>query len=42
MGGAPVAFPDFTAGKWTERTDIADNKYRLDKINNGKDLYYID
>lgn len=42
MGGAPVAFPDFTAGKWTERTDIADNRYTLDKINNGKGLYYID
>lgn len=42
MGGAPVAFPDFTAGKWTERTDIADNRYTLDRINNGKDLYYID
>lgn len=42
MGGAPVAFPDFTAGKWTERTDIADNRYTIDKINNGKGLYYID
>lgn len=42
MGGAPVAFPDFTAGKWTERTDIADNRYTLDRINNGKGLYYID
>ena len=41
-GGAPVAFPDFTAGSWTERTDIADNEYTLDKINNGKDLYYVD
>lgn len=41
-GGAPVAFPDFTAGRWTERTDIADNEYTLDKINNGKDLYYVD
>lgn len=41
-GGAPVAFPDFTAGRWTERTDIADNEYTLDKIYNGKDLYFID
>lgn len=40
-GGAPVAFPDFTGGKWTERTDIADNKYTLDRIDNG-DLYFID
>ena len=42
MGGAPVAFPDFTGGKWTERTDIAHNKYTLDKLNNGKDIYFID
>lgn len=41
-GGAPVAFPDFTAGRWTERKDIADNKYTLDRINIAKDLYYID
>lgn len=41
-GGAPVAFPDFTAGRWTERTDIADNEYTLDKIYDGKDLYFID
>ena len=39
-GGTPVAFPDFTAGKWMQRTDIADNKFTLDKINNGKDIYY--
>ena len=41
-GGAPVAFPDFTAGRWTERTDIAENKYTLDKIHKDKDLYFVD
>ena len=41
-GGAPVAFPDFTSGRWTERTDIADNKYTLDKIRKDKDLYFVD
>ena len=41
-GGAPVAFPDFTAGRWTERTDIAENKYTLDKIRKDKDLYFVD
>jgi len=29
MGGAPVAIPDFTRGKWTERTDIVDGPYSL-------------
>ena len=41
-GGAPVAFPDFTAGRWTERVDIADNEYTLDNLDIGKDLYHID
>ena len=41
-GGAPVAFPDFTSGRWTKRTDIADNKYTLDKIRKDKDLYFVD
>ena len=41
-GGAPVAFPDFTGGRWTERSDIADNEYNLDKLNNGKDIYFTD
>ena len=41
-GGAPVAFPDFTGGKWTERSDIADNEYNLDKLNNGRDIYFAD
>ena len=31
-GGAPVAVPDFTNGKWMERTDIVDQKYGLNKI----------
>ena len=42
MGGAPVAIPDFTAGRWTERNDIADNEYTLDRLNIGKNLYYKD
>ncbi len=29
MGGSPVAIPDFTRGKWTERTDIVDGPYSL-------------
>lgn len=42
LGGAPVAFPDFTGGKWTMRTDIVDNKFTLDQIGNGRELYFID
>ena len=42
MGGLPVAFPDFTGGKWTERSDLEDNEYNLDRINNGRDLYFAD
>ena len=42
MGGLPVAFPDFTGGKWTERSDFEDNEYNLDRINNGRDLYFAD
>ena len=42
LGGAPVAIPDFTAGRWTERVDIADNEYTLDNLDIGKDLYHID
>ena len=41
-GGAPVAFPDFTAGRWIKRSDIAENNYTLDRINNGKDVYFVD
>lgn len=32
MGGAPQAFPDFTNGKWMNRTDISETRYRLDKV----------
>ena len=42
MGGLPVAFPDFTGGKWTGRSDLEDNEYNLDRINNGRDLYFAD
>ena len=42
LGGAPMAFPDFTNGRWTMRTDIVDNKYALDRIDNGRELYFID
>lgn len=31
-GGAPVYFPDFTNGKWVNRTDELDCHYSLDKI----------
>ncbi len=34
MGGMPVAFPDFTNGRWCERHDFVDNPYNLDKLNN--------
>lgn len=30
LGGMPVEIPDFTNGKWFNRTDIADFKYSLD------------
>ena len=42
LGGTPVAFPDFTSGKWHMRTDIVENSYTLDKIGFGKDLAYVD
>lgn len=42
QGGAPVAFPDFTAGKWTMRNDIADYEYALDRINPLKELYFAE
>lgn len=42
MGGTPVAFPDFTNGKWIQRRDIADNKFTLDIINRGENLYFKD
>ncbi len=42
LGGAPMAFPDFTNGRWTMRTDIVENEYTLDRIDNGRDLYFID
>lgn len=32
MGGAPVAVPDFTRGKWSYREPAIDCKYSLDKI----------
>ena len=41
-GGAPQPFPDFTNGKWTMRSDISDNAYTLDRIDNGADLYFVD
>ena len=28
-GGAPQAIPDFTRGRWMERTDIAEQPYSL-------------
>ena len=41
-GGAPQPFPDFTDGRWTMRTDIADNAYTLDRLRVGRDLYFVD
>lgn len=41
-GGMAIPFPDFTAGKWTMRTDIADNAYTLDRLHNGQELYHVD
>lgn len=32
LGGAPVAIPDFTRGRWMEREPIVEGKYCLDKI----------
>ena len=31
-GGAPVAFPDFTNGKWQNREPITEGKYCLDAV----------
>lgn len=31
-GGAPIAFPDFTNGKWKEREPVVRSKYCLDEI----------
>lgn len=42
LGGAPVAFPDFTDGRWTERNDIAENEYTLDDVNYFDGFYHID
>ncbi len=33
MGGAPVAIPDFTNGRWISREPAPEGFYRLDKIN---------
>ena len=32
MGSAPVAFPDFTNGKWIARNDCIDSKWSLDEV----------
>ena len=32
QGGAPVAFPDFTRGKWFRREPAVRGKYCLDEI----------
>ncbi len=41
-GGAPQPFPDFTDGRWTMRTDIADNAYTLDRLHIGEGLYFTE
>lgn len=37
MGSMPVAFPDFTSGRWINREDEAPSKYALSKV--CKDLF---
>lgn len=32
MGSSPVAFPDFTNGKWINRDDKIDSQYSLDEV----------
>ncbi len=32
MGSSPVAFPDFTNGRWINREDKIDSRYSLDEI----------
>jgi len=32
MGGAPVAIPDFTCGRWANREDRPEHKYSLHKV----------
>lgn len=32
LGGMPQAIPDFTRGKWMNRVDLPELKYRLDKV----------
>ena len=41
-GGAPQPLPDFTDGRWTMRTDIADNAYTLDRLHIGEGLYFTE
>ena len=38
-GSAPVMIPDFTRGKWYNRSDIADLRYNLDRIDAFADYY---
>ena len=39
MGGAPVAVPDFTRGKWHMRQDIEEWEYGLDRVNPLREIY---
>ncbi|MBR2338918.1 MAG: Gfo/Idh/MocA family oxidoreductase [Clostridia bacterium] len=41
MGGAPVAFPDFTNGKFVCRTDIVENEYTLDRVGADRGLHIV-
>lgn len=36
LGGQPVSFPDFTNGKWVERTAGQAGKYSLDQVDPGQ------
>lgn len=39
MGGAPVAFPDFTNGRFVTRTEFVDNEYNLDRVGDERGLH---
>jgi len=33
----PLAIPDFTGGRWMNRTDISESKYGLNTVYEGND-----
>lgn len=40
-GGAPIAFPDFTGGKWQNREPITEGKYCLDAVITDKETEIV-